>query len=166
MKIIWVALMAIAINTAHGSENWRPERWIVNTNKTDISYYTPIVTDKLYGIPEAETSEHKVKWLQHLNDDENTASLGYIVKVSMTAATITKTYLSYIVHLEYNLLDKDGFNLATITSPSHDIMAGITNPATTTIQNVIQGCANRIAVANTVRIIPRLIIEKRTTGGE
>ncbi len=165
--------------------NKLPDVWIEKQNistkgeNSGVSYLTEALFDSEIRLPDIKSIRAKVKFIRSPNAKPNLAAVGYVVSVGVDKLDkdkIPKKYLKereekykagtfivqpleeiiYGVHLEFVLVDKDGFQLAELKGPKHSLSSGKTNE----FQDMIQDHVSIETAKRTVDVRPRIVVEK------
>jgi hypothetical protein len=115
----------------------------------NVVYKTSALFDSDIKLPDILNISGKAKFLQHGDNSKNSISIGYLIDIqiaSLDKTKIPKKYkgrkiptrdgdievlpleqVTYEISSEIQLLDKDGFEIKTMKTPSHYIKSGKIN---------------------------------------
>jgi hypothetical protein len=165
--------------------NKLPDVWIEKQNiftrgeNSGVSYLTEALFDSEIRLPDIKNMSAKVKFMNPHDTRSNLAALGYIMVVEVDKLDKNKIPQKYLmerkekykggtftrlplegvvfeVHFEFALIDRDGFQLAKIKGPKHNLLSGQINK----FQDTVQDCVSIETAKRTVDLRPSMVVEK------
>ncbi len=147
LSTILGAVMGASVYHLYKSKRQLP--WLgVAENKNVVRYTTEAMLADI-SLPAIKERDAKVKFLRPINGGPNKYSLGYIVTISVESLDVTKIpwqyraekldpvmpgvtrppleQVTYKCHIDFLLLDKDGFQLMQLSGPTHFLQSGKAN---------------------------------------